>query len=205
MRPRPRLRLPEGIHGAPKLLKPSRTGFPVPAPVGQEDSAAVGKLERCSGTCRPEEARGAGRPVPPEPPRAAWPLWRLHGGVRSFDPSDMPLLNVYTSSDALPDDRANALLKQLSASVAEHLRKPEQYVMTCLVPQTRMTFAGTDAPACFVEVKSMGTVAASAAKALSGDVSKRLSAALGIPASRIFIVFSEVAGHLWGHDGSTFG
>lgn len=121
------------------------------------------------------------------------------------DPARMPLINVYTSSKPLSDDMARDLLKDLSASVATHLHKPERYVMAGLLPQTRMMFGGSETPCCYVEVKSMGTVASSAAKALCADVSARLSRALGIAADQIFIVFSEVPGHLWGHGSSTFG
>jgi phenylpyruvate tautomerase len=117
----------------------------------------------------------------------------------------MPLLNVFTSAEPLPADRADALLTALSARLAEHLHKPEAYVMTCIVPRTRMTFGGTTAPACYVEVKNVGTLAPALTAKLSAELCSRLSTELGVPSDRIYVEFSEARGHLWGHDGSTFG
>jgi len=117
----------------------------------------------------------------------------------------MPLLNVFTSAEPLPADRADALLKALSASLAEHLQKPEAYVMTSIVPRTRMTFGGTSAPACYAEVKNVGTMAPALTAKLSALLCARLSEAFGVPSERIYVEFSEARGHLWGHDGETFG
>jgi phenylpyruvate tautomerase len=79
----------------------------------------------------------------------------------------MPLINVYTSALA-PD--ADALLRRLSSTLARELAKPEAYVMTCIVPQARMTFAGSEAPACYAELKNIGE--------LSQDLTARLSRTL---------------------------
>jgi phenylpyruvate tautomerase PptA (4-oxalocrotonate tautomerase family) len=117
----------------------------------------------------------------------------------------MPLVTVYTSAPAPSEDRRSALLLQLSRTLAEQLRKPETYVMTCLVPQTRMTFAGTEAPACYVEVKSIGNITPDVTRALSADLCARLGEALGVAQDRIYIEFADVQRHLWGYNGSTFG
>jgi phenylpyruvate tautomerase len=117
----------------------------------------------------------------------------------------MPLLNVYTSAEPLSEARAEALLQGLSAKLSEHLKKPEAYVMTNLVPRTRMTFAGTKAPACYAELKNVGSLSPELTKRLSADLCKTLGEALGVPSERIYIEFSEARGHLWGHDGDTFG
>ncbi len=117
----------------------------------------------------------------------------------------MPLINVYTSADPLSDDRAGALLKELSATLARELRKPEGYVQSCLVPRTRMIFAGTEGPSCYVEVKSIGGLTPPVTKALSRELCTILCQALGVPEDRIYLVFAEVPAHLWGHAGSTFG
>lgn len=117
----------------------------------------------------------------------------------------MPLINVHTSVGPLTDDRASILLKQLSQTLAQHLRKPESYVMTCLVPNARMTFAATDAPTCYVEVKSIGGITPQTTKAISRDVTATLSRELNVASDRIFIVFADVPGQLWAHDGGTFG
>ncbi len=117
----------------------------------------------------------------------------------------MPLLNIFTSADAPSPDQADAILKGLSAELAKQLGKPESYVMTCLVPRTHMTFGGTTDPACYVEIKSIGRITPDSTRKMSDLVCKRLSSALGVPADRIYLGFEDVAPHLWGFDGGTFG
>lgn len=117
----------------------------------------------------------------------------------------MPLVTVYTSAPSPGDDRSRALLGELSRELAQQLGKPESYVMTCLVPQTKMTFGGSEAPACYVEVKSIGRITPETTRALSADLCKRLAEALGVRQDRIYIEFTDVKPHLWGFDGSTFG
>ncbi|NEP61168.1 MAG: hypothetical protein F6K31_30020, partial [Symploca sp. SIO2G7] len=53
----------------------------------------------------------------------------------------MPLIKVQTSVTAPETNQSEALLKQLSASLAKHLGKPESYVMTALEANVPMTFA----------------------------------------------------------------
>jgi len=117
----------------------------------------------------------------------------------------MPLINVFTSADLPPADKVDALLKDLSSLLAKRFGKPEGYVMTSLVPRPRMTFAGTPAPACFVEIKNIGEIAPTLSRALSADVTSRLHAALGVPSDRIYLEMANVEGHLWGWNGDTFG
>jgi phenylpyruvate tautomerase PptA (4-oxalocrotonate tautomerase family) len=115
----------------------------------------------------------------------------------------MPFLRIVTS--ATPPEKSRApLLGELSKFVSEKLRKPESYVMTSLVTDATMTFAGTGDPACFVELKNVGTFTPKETRDLSASLCERLETALGVPASRIYIEFTNAQGHLWGHDGETF-
>jgi phenylpyruvate tautomerase len=119
----------------------------------------------------------------------------------------MPLIRIVTSVKAPLEIGAattDALLRELSALLARELRKPESYVMTCLEPAARMTFGGTDAPTCYVEVKNVGTLAPETTARLSAAVTERLSAAFGVAADRIYIEFADARPHMWGHDGGTF-
>lgn len=115
----------------------------------------------------------------------------------------MPLVRIVSSCEPAP--QADALLQELSRLLARELGKPEAYVMTCLEPRARMTFAGTAAPACYVEVKNIGTFTSGLAGRLSALISERLAAALGVPPDRIYIEFADAQPHLWGHDGGVFG
>ena len=53
----------------------------------------------------------------------------------------MPLINVRTSLPEVADSAA--LLKELSAALAQQTGKPESYVMTLLDTAVPMTFAGS--------------------------------------------------------------
>lgn len=116
----------------------------------------------------------------------------------------MPLLNLYTSAASEPS-REPALLKELSGALAKLLGKPESYVMTCLAPQTKMTFAGNDAPCCYAELKNIGTLSPEQTARISAALCRTLSERLDIPQDRIYLVFQDVPRHLWGFDGRTFG
>jgi phenylpyruvate tautomerase len=119
--------------------------------------------------------------------------------------SAMPLVNIFSSAPLPAPEAADALLKSVSSSVASLIGKPERYVMTCLVPQTRMTFGGTSEPVCYVEVKSIGRMTPELTEQLSADLCEKLSNGLGVPGSRTYIEFSDAQGYLWGYDGATFG
>jgi phenylpyruvate tautomerase PptA (4-oxalocrotonate tautomerase family) len=116
----------------------------------------------------------------------------------------MPLINVYTSAPAPSADKRTTLLQSLSRTLAQELAKPEAYVMTCLVPQTSMTFAGTEAPACYAEIKNIGQLAPEKTTRLSNVLSALLERELGVPKNRIYLEFTNVEPHLFGFNGETF-
>ena len=117
----------------------------------------------------------------------------------------MPLATVYTSAEIPPPAQRDALLRDVSSTLARLLGKPEAYVMTCLAPRSPMTFAGSPDPACLVEVKSIGALAPQSTARLSEALCKRIQEGLGVPTNRVFVVFTDVPAHLWGFDGATFG
>jgi hypothetical protein len=116
----------------------------------------------------------------------------------------MPFINVYTSAAPPAEERANALLLALSKTLATELGKPESYVMTCLVPKTRMTFGGTDAPACYAELKNIGALSPETTSRLSKVLCGLLSKELDVPHSRIYLEFTSNEPHLFGFNGETF-
>jgi phenylpyruvate tautomerase PptA (4-oxalocrotonate tautomerase family) len=116
----------------------------------------------------------------------------------------MPLIQVFTT--AKPDTAASdKLLRELSGALAAHFEKPEQWVMTSIVPGLAMTFGGSPGPTCFAAVKNIGKLPAAKSAKLSADLSTRLAQGLGVPQNRIYLEFTEAVGHLWGFDGGTFG
>ena len=68
----------------------------------------------------------------------------------------MPLITVKTN---IADVQApDLLLKGLSAALATATGKPESYVMTLLDSGVTMTFAGSEEPCAYVEIKSIGAL-----------------------------------------------
>jgi phenylpyruvate tautomerase len=116
----------------------------------------------------------------------------------------MPLIHVTTSRALSDPSRTQALLEALSGRLAEHLKKPEAYVMTCLTPGALMTFGGSAEPACYVEIKNIGTFTPALTVAMSRDLCTLLSLELSVDKNRIYIEFTNAEPHLWGFDGETF-
>jgi phenylpyruvate tautomerase len=115
----------------------------------------------------------------------------------------MPLLALFSS--APPPAEAEPLLRRLSALLAHELDKPEAYVMVSLTARPLMLFGGSAAPACYAELKNVGTLPPPRIEALSGTLSSELARGLGVPLDRIYIEFTNADGAMWGWNGSTFG
>ena len=112
----------------------------------------------------------------------------------------MPLINVKTNiSDVQAPD---VLLKKLSAALASATGKPEAYVMTLLDSSVPMTFAGSNEPCAYVEIKSIGALSP---PEMSDQFCELIKAALGISKDRIYIGFDDVSASHWGWNGRTFG
>ena len=114
----------------------------------------------------------------------------------------MPLLRV-TSNQEMPDEKQRDVIKQLSASVAEMLGKPENYVMIVLQVNKAMSFAGSDEPLAYVELKSLG-LPEDKTTDFSTSICQLVDYLLDIPPSRTYIEFSSPARHFWGWNSDTF-
>ena len=114
----------------------------------------------------------------------------------------MPFLKIQTNR-ILPEEDARALASKASALVADQLGKPERYVMTSVESNPAMSFAGTDAPLAFLELKSIGlpeTATADASRALC----ELVESTTGIDPERIYIEFSDAPRKMWGWNNGTF-
>jgi phenylpyruvate tautomerase PptA (4-oxalocrotonate tautomerase family) len=117
----------------------------------------------------------------------------------------MPLIKVQTSVTAPDKAEVEGLLKNLSGMLAQHLGKPESYVMTAFEPGVAMTFAGTVDPVCYIEIKSVGNMSSGQTKTMSEEFCQQINKTLGVPKNRIYIEFADAKGSMWGWNGSTFG
>ena len=114
----------------------------------------------------------------------------------------MPFLKIQTNQ-LLPEASAKGLASKASALVAEQLGKPESYVMTSVENNPAMTFAGTDAPLAFLELKSIGLPESATADA-SRALCELVAGETAIDAARIYIEFSDAPRKMWGWNNSTF-
>jgi phenylpyruvate tautomerase len=113
----------------------------------------------------------------------------------------MPYFSIETNQ-ALDGAGVPLFTRKASAFVAELLGKPESYVMTSLKPKTAMNFGGTDGPAAFVRLKSIGLP-----RQRCGELAEAICAfvdrELGVPKERVFIDFKDVERSLFGWNGGT--
>lgn len=116
----------------------------------------------------------------------------------------MPLIKVQTSVNSPEKSQVDSLLMTLSSKLAQHLGKPESYVMTIFEANIPMTFGGNLEPVCFMEIKNIGTMQPAKTSAMSQDFCSLIESELGIATNRIYIEFADAQRHLWGWDKKTF-
>ena len=114
----------------------------------------------------------------------------------------MPYLSIETNQSI---DRASIqrLLKKTSVFIAELLGKPESYVMISLQPDKPLIFGGSDAPAAFVRLKSIG-LSQERCPEMSEKICRLIEQDLGVPPDRVFIDFKDLARSMFGWNGKTF-
>ena len=74
--------------------------------------------------------------------------------------------------------------------------------MTMLEIDVPMTFAGSDAPCAYVEIKSIGALNP---PRMTNQFCSLIEEATGLPKERVYISFDDVPASSWGWNGSTFG
>ena len=116
----------------------------------------------------------------------------------------MPLIQVKTSISKPESTVIESLLTTLSAKLAQHLSKPESYVMTAFESEINMTFAGTLEPVCYIEIKSVGSMNPPQTKEMSNDFCQIIEDKLGVAKNRTYIEFADAKGSMWGWHGGTF-
>jgi len=114
----------------------------------------------------------------------------------------MPLIKVEITEKLSEEEEAD-LLKALSATVAEELGKPEQYVMAT-VSVARVLMSGDFGPAAFVEVRSIGGLNARVNGKMSAAICSLLSHSLAISPERVYLNFMDLSAENWGWDSRTF-
>jgi len=114
----------------------------------------------------------------------------------------MPYLKIQ-SNQILDQNQQSILLQDASKLIASELGKPESYVMVNLEPTRPMSFAGTDEPTAYLELKSIG-LAESQTKSLSAALCQLIHSFFNISQDRVYIEFADAPRSMWGWNGSTF-
>ncbi|HUL11591.1 MAG TPA: phenylpyruvate tautomerase MIF-related protein [Methylococcaceae bacterium] len=114
----------------------------------------------------------------------------------------MPYLKIQINREVVPE-KSKQVLALASRKTAKELSKPESYVMVEITSNPAMLFAGTDEPAAYLELKSIGLPTV-LIRPLSKMLCGLLEEQLGIDPARIYIEFTDVKGSCWGWNGSTF-
>ncbi len=114
----------------------------------------------------------------------------------------MPYLKIQTNHELNAEGRA-ALMAKASRTLAESLGKPEQYVMIAVQDGTAMQFAGSDDPAAYMELKSIG-LPESQTTALSQTLCDLVQTEIGVSRDRVYIEFTNAPRNMWGWNGATF-
>ncbi|CAL5385269.1 hypothetical protein ACSBR2_001540 [Camellia fascicularis] len=115
----------------------------------------------------------------------------------------MPTLNLFTN---VPVDAviASDILRDATKAVAKIIGKPESYVMIVLNGAVPVAFAGTEEPAAYGELISIGGLGPSVNGKLSSTIADILQTKLSIDCSRFYIKFYDVQRSFFGFNGSTF-
>ncbi|KAK1264574.1 hypothetical protein QJS04_geneDACA010683 [Acorus gramineus] len=115
----------------------------------------------------------------------------------------MPCLNLSTNVN-LDGIDTSSVLSEASKAVSRLIGKPEAYVMIVLKGSIPMSFGGTEQPAAYGELVSIGGLNPDVNKKLSGAIATILETKLNVPKSRFFLKFYDSKGSNFGWNGSTF-
>ncbi|KAH6772264.1 Tautomerase/MIF superfamily protein [Perilla frutescens var. hirtella] len=115
----------------------------------------------------------------------------------------MPTLNLFTN---VPVDGviASDILKDATKAVAKIIGKPESYVMVVVNGGVPIIFGGTEEPAAYGELISIGGLSSTVNAKLSSTIAEILYTKLSIHSSRFYVKFFDVQRSFVGFNGSTF-
>ncbi|CAM8971514.1 unnamed protein product [Rhodiola kirilowii] len=103
----------------------------------------------------------------------------------------MPCLNISTNVNLESVD-TSSILSEATTAVANIIGKPEAYVMVVLKGSVPLAFGGTEQPAAYGELVSIGGLNPSVNKKLSAGIASILETKLSVPKGRFFLKFSDV-------------
>ncbi|KAL9259728.1 Macrophage migration inhibitory factor-like protein [Drosera capensis] len=115
----------------------------------------------------------------------------------------MPCLSISTNV-SLDGVDTSAILAEATKAVARLIGKPEAYVMIVLKGSVPIAFGGTEQPAAYGELLSIGGLNPETNKKISAAVAGILETKLSVPKGRFYLKFYDAKGSNVGWNGSTF-
>lgn len=113
----------------------------------------------------------------------------------------MPYFSIETNKQI--DEAVNAdLMKKATGFLAKTMGKPEHVIMVTIKPGLPYLFGGTDDPAAYVRIKSLG-MEKERCPEFSEKVCGFLESEADIPKDRVFIEFVDIDGRIFGWNGGT--
>ncbi|OIV98568.1 hypothetical protein TanjilG_12154 [Lupinus angustifolius] len=113
----------------------------------------------------------------------------------------MPCLTISTNI-RLDHIDISVILSALISTVAEIMGRPKSYVMVGLEGSIPICFGGSEEPAAYGELVSIGALNPDLNNKLSAALSFILETNLSIPKSRFFLKFYDIEGYNCGLNGS---
>nr|AAT77698.1 macrophage migration inhibitory factor II [Branchiostoma belcheri tsingtauense] len=110
------------------------------------------------------------------------------------------VLKTNLARSAIPKD----FLTETSKLVADILGKPEGCVCVCVEADVLMTYGGSDAPCCLIDLMSIGKLGLEENKTHTAAICDHVKKHLGIPGDRLYVNFHDAARQDVGRDGTTF-
>lgn len=114
----------------------------------------------------------------------------------------MPLIRLETDRIS-GSENVKDLLEKMSATVAEALGKPLEYVMAAASP-SRISLGNRGGDAALVQVMSIGGLGPSVNGILAASITELLAAELDLDPERVYVTLTDVPGENWACGGSTF-
>ncbi|KAI4356077.1 hypothetical protein L6164_000127 [Bauhinia variegata] len=113
----------------------------------------------------------------------------------------MPCLTL--STNVRPDGaETSSLISEIISTVANLMGRPHSYVMASLEGSIPISFGGTEEPAAYGELVSIGVLNPDINKKLSAAIAVILETKLSVPKSRFFLQFYDIEGFNCGLHGS---
>nr|XP_034901938.1 macrophage migration inhibitory factor homolog isoform X1 [Populus alba] len=111
---------------------------------------------------------------------------------------------IISTNVSLDGVDTSSILSEATSEVAKVIGKPEKYVMIVLKGSIPISLGGTEEPAAYGELVSIGGLSPDVNKTLSSVVASILEKKLSVPKSRLFLKFYDSQGTHFGWNGSTF-